>query len=354
MKGSKIAKIAAAYLLCTALPLATFAQGIGEMGSVYSSGAGQAGALHGSGLGNALKGLYGGSVGTAGGGRQPQMDEATAATYAADANQNYLRGLAAQKAGKTDDALKFFKKSVETRERIWGSGDPAIVQIANLEANIYEKRGDWAETENCYRKILLGQVHQFGPNSPKLEKTISKICWLCEKQDKTREVGALFKQLADIKMRQPKADIADVKRLQLKSYEAFTTAHDFATAEALLKVAMSKDETDSAYTAKLMQCYAKVLRGTDRTNAADEMDAKAKSLLSSAGASVITPPTPGSATLPATSPAKAPDTVPAIPSTAAPPRARALAPNIAPSTAPNTAPSAAPITTPTAAPVTVP
>ena len=333
MKRRKIAVIAAACAFSCALPRAATAQGIGEMGGVYSSSAGQAGALHGSGIGDALRGLYGGA-----GGRistpataQPQMDAATAATYAADANHNYLQGLQAQKAGKLDDALKFFSKSVATRERIWGSADPAIVQIASIEAAIYEKRQNWNEMENCYRKMLLGQSHQFGAINPKLEKTITKLCWLCEKQGKSREAGALYKQLADIKSHQPNADIAEVKRLQLKEYESFSKARDFATAEPLLQIAISQEEksnADPAYTAKLLQCYATVLRGTNRTTEADAMDVRGKAMQAASAPASNHPvqATSATASVTTTTSAGTPNTVKAPAATATAPATTATAP----------------------------
>lgn len=301
-----------------AASLPACAQGIGEMGGVYAFPKGGPGDLH-----KTVNSLYNqgrfappqpGGGGGGGGQRSgvlgvkspaAHMSEEQIAAYTASAQRAYANALAASKAGKTDLALKEFGTALAVRERVWGSSDPAIADIARRQATLYSSTGRTAEAETAWRKVLASETRQFGPGSPKLCKTISTIASLCDSQGNNREALNLYRQLFAIqqKQSQPGPDSADVRPTRIKLAELLTFTGDFGGAESLIKEALAAEDSapspNSGYQAKLYNCYGALLREQGRDADASAMETKAASLRgTSAPAEKLGSNSPDSAPLP--------------------------------------------------------
>lgn len=285
--------VAAAWAAAS-LPMC--AQGIGEMGGVYALPKGGPGDLH-----KTVNSLYNQGrfappqPGGGGGGGQrsgviglkspaAHMSEEQIAAYTASAQRAYANALAASKAGKTDVALKEFGTALSVRERVWGSSDPAIADIARKQAALYSSTGRTAEAETAWRKVLASETRQFGAGSPKLCKTISTIASLCDSQGNNREALNLYRQLFAIQKKdsKPGTDSADVRRTRVKLAELLTFTGDFAGAESLLKEGLAAETSasspNSAYQAQLYNCYGALLREQGRDADASTMETKAAAL----------------------------------------------------------------------------
>jgi tetratricopeptide (TPR) repeat protein len=302
------------------------AQGLGEMGGAYAiPKPGGMGGLQNT-LGNiygraGIPSLGGPNKGVSRGVVSPaaRISSEDLAAYTASANKSYTAALAALKAGKKDVALKEFGAALTIRERLWGSADPAVADIARRQAAIYAERGDKAKAEECWRKVLACEQRQFGGGAPELKKTLATLATLCDEQGNNREALSYYRQLYAIQRKAAGAsastapDPADARPTRLKLVNLLTFTGDFPGAESLLKEAVTV-ESDNGYQAQLYDAYGALMREMGRDADATAMETKAQSLRGSAPAVSETAP-PESAPTGTPAPSTAPSTPPSTPAT---------------------------------------
>lgn len=263
----------------TTLPLPCFAQGMSEYGGLMG-GQGKPGG----GLGAALNGLYGAAAKVRGAGSVgvptlPQIDPEDAKVYGQKANNAYTAGLAAEKAGKTADAIKQYELSLAIRQRTWGDKDPAVAAILQKQATLQMKSGNAIAAEAAYRKLVAIESKRFGSGDPRIAKNLSTLADLCDKNGHSKEAAYCYKQLLSIQLRDKNSDTAAIKDTRLKLANASTLQGDYTAAEQTYKEAISLEEAssapDAAYLAKVCKGYGGLLRETNRDDEAVKMEARA-------------------------------------------------------------------------------
>lgn len=334
-------------LLSTLIVLAAtctpaFSQGVSEMGGIYAIPKGGPG-----GLKNAVNGLYSGAMGSigrsvnggsggggqhsggAGGGQHGgslgnisparRMSPGQISAYTAQAQRAYAAALAAQKAGKSDEAIKQFGVAISVREAVWGLGDPNIAEIARKQARLLTTAGRKGEAESAWRKVLASDQRHYGAGAPELTSTLSTLGSLAEARGDNREALNDYKQVFGIQSRAG-ASSAESKSSRLKVARLSMATGDFTTAESLLKEAMSTEESsaspDKAYEAQLYDTYASVLRSTNRAPDAIAIESKAAALHPPAPAEAPQAAAPSAP--PGPTPAAGPGPAPAPPAKTSP------------------------------------
>lgn len=270
------------------------AQGVSEMGGVYAIPKGGP-----FGLNKAVNGLFGGATGAinravnGGGGGQrsgvvggsiapaTRMSPGQIAAYTSQAQHAYAAGLAAQKAGKSAEAIKQFGIALSVREGVWGLGDPNIAEIARRQATLLSAAGKKNEAEAAWRKVLASDQRHYGAGAPELAKTLSTLGSLADDRGDAREALNCYKQLFGIQSRHA-PDSPDARAARLKVASLSMATGDFTTAESLLKEGMASQESsaqpDKAYEAQLYDAYAALLRQTNRATDAVAFETKAAAL----------------------------------------------------------------------------
>jgi tetratricopeptide (TPR) repeat protein len=269
------------------------AQGVSEMGGVYAIPKGGMGGFGGAvkglfnGAGNAINRSVSGSGSSSGGqhsgvvgGASParRLAPEQIASYTSQAQHAYAAALAAQKAGKSAEAIKQFGIAISVRENVWGLGDPNIAEIARKQAELLTAAGRKDEAETAWRKVLASDQRHYGAGARELVPTLTTLASLAEARGDSHETLNYYKQLFAIQNRLG----ADSKSSRMKVATLSMGTGDFTTAESLLKEALTSEESsaspDKAYEAQLYDAYASVLRSTNRATDAAAVESKAAAL----------------------------------------------------------------------------
>jgi len=113
-----------------------------------------------------------------GGVRRVQVDEETARAYGARANSLYAQATAAQKKGKIAQAEKLYKESLNLRETVWGSQDPAVATILVVVSELEQKQGKLADAEHSAQRAVAMMTRMYGATSPYVkpaERQLAKV-----------------------------------------------------------------------------------------------------------------------------------------------------------------------------------
>jgi hypothetical protein len=138
------------------------AQGMVEAGSVYSM----------SSMGSPLTRSFAKSVARVYSAPSAKIDslssdeQSDASTvYGNQANDLYQKAMAAQRKGDKVQAEKLYRQSMEIRQSVWGSRDPAVPQIMMIVSKLEQDQGRLADSEQTARKALSAMTRMYGASS---------------------------------------------------------------------------------------------------------------------------------------------------------------------------------------------
>lgn len=277
------------------------AQGIFETGSLYGSvlkGAPQGGFNAGIGAGrcgqninNIISPGSGGRGGGGGGssargqGGAGQIDPLVAAQAARQANAFYEQARQKEKGGKLDEATKLYNQCLSVRQSVWGDRDPAIGQILNTMARLYRKQGKLSDAESTYRKLLADSVHKNGPGSAESCPVLSLLGDICAEEKKFGDACSFYNQLLALRLRKLGEDHPDTLSARMSLASALANLGKYQDAEPLLKAALSSRDSagdkGSAQLLSILEAYSGVLRETDRSAEAEQLESRAQAIRAS-------------------------------------------------------------------------
>jgi tetratricopeptide (TPR) repeat protein len=310
------------------------AQGVSEMGAVYAMpkahpSAGVSGAV------NRMYGVAADAAGAAvdGGGLPAGSTNGGAYTpttyqkYAKQSDDLYIQAMASERAGKINDAQKFYYQALGLRQRVWGVGDPgALTILLKLgDINVKEKHYDYAET--CYKQYLGGLAKQAGPGAYESAFALNKLAQLYVLKQQYDEAASMLRNILALQERKFGPDSKEYFTARMNLIDALIQDKEFVEGRDVSKEALAaethKNNEHSQDYLHALSCYAicerglhhddeakkaedkvAVLRqelGTPSENAPPASDAKAKTDDKSTNSAALSAPTTApSGTAPAT------------------------------------------------------
>jgi tetratricopeptide (TPR) repeat protein len=231
---------------------------------------------------------------------QRYVDPEVVSAAGVEATKLYLQARKSEQAGKTAEAQKLYSQSLRLREEYWADRDPAIFEILNIQAKLYKKNGQTAELEDCYRHILKSGARKYGPGAFEMCPTMVAVADLCFEQRKYADAAGFYKQAVALKERM-KASDEEMTKLKLPMADSLAQSGKSAEAESLYKALLeSKDRSanpDKGQLLRILLGYSGLLREADRTDEAERLEARAKTLKGDNGGDVTAaPPATPSAT----------------------------------------------------------
>lgn len=221
------------------------AQGIAEMGAVYSSPKGSA-------MMNSSKrtinnlyrapNLVPGQKQGPGAAPKQGFNKAAIDQAGNQSLQLWNQGKSLEKAGKLSEAAGAYKKALDIRERIWGISDPAQIQLLTVLGNIYDRQGKSGLAEDSYRKVLKLASRKYGQESGVFCDALANLAGVLFKEKKFGEAASHYKHLALLYDR--KYGSASAKTINAVAYQAdcLIEAGSLDQASALLEEKLNKKD----------------------------------------------------------------------------------------------------------------
>jgi len=266
-----------------------YAQGISEMGAVY----GAAPKAHPAGVSGAVNRLYGVAA-DAVGGDTPDANLPPVTTsggsftagayqkYAKQANEAYIKAQSAEKAGKINDAQRFYYQALSLRQNIWGVGDPGSLTILLKlgDINVKEKHFDYAET--CYKQYMGGLAKASGPGSYESAFALSKLAQLYVLKEQYDEAANMLRNILALQERKFGPDSNEYCVTRMNLIDALIKDKEFVEGEDLSKEGMAalgkKNNEHSQDYLHLLSCYAICARGLHHDDQAKQAEDKVAAL----------------------------------------------------------------------------
>lgn len=157
------------------------AQGIVEAGSVYSM----------SSMGSPLTRSFAKSVARVYSAPPIKSDTSSSdeqpdarTVYGQQANEIYQRAMVAQKKGNKVQAEKLYRQSMEIRQSVWGSRDPAVPAIMVIVSKLEQEQGKLADSELTARKALAAMTRLYGSSSEYIRPQERRLAEVLEARGK--------------------------------------------------------------------------------------------------------------------------------------------------------------------------
>lgn len=124
----------------------------------------------------------------------------------AKAEKSYQTALSKLKISKPSakelkEAEGALRETITLRNSVWGYSDPSMPILLNQLGSVYEKQGQTASAESCYRNALVYQAKKNG-NSYERVPSLQSLGRLYEKQGKLKEAVDNFNQVSQLTDRQ--------------------------------------------------------------------------------------------------------------------------------------------------------
>lgn len=308
-RGVPVLAAISAFTLCIS---PASAQGMAEMGAAYGmSATTAAGASHGAAAHRgAVGGLFNSSAGAlnaihSGNGSassssgtkeetsdQPKVDPVTGETIMPDprvtvknagkkSNDFFKLAQQKEKAGKLDEAVTNYYKSLSIRAKIWGDKDPAVLQMYGLVANILIRQHKGAQAETFMRRKLQQELKVYGFGSYDLMPTLEGLGDALQAQGKCTDAANYYKQVVTMRQRKLGDDNKQTVLAAYKLAQAYAGAERdyWPDAEDLLKkniTIVEKVPEDAPELAKLLEAYSSLMRKENKTDEADKLSMRAQ------------------------------------------------------------------------------
>jgi len=207
--------------------------------------------------------------------------------YGKQANAYYALAQKREKAGKIDEAQRFYFKALAIRERIWGSSDPATAAVVFKIADIHLKKGNLEAADACFKHELSLISKHNGPGSYEMVVPLKKLAAIAMKQKRFDDAYDYCCRIVPLEARKSGEESSETVAARLNLIDAAIAVHDWQEAEKNLKesekIALSKNDDHSKDYLRICQDYATVLKELNRPSEADSYASKATALRSEIG-----------------------------------------------------------------------
>ncbi len=181
MKNKSLVIAFSALMPFTVSQTPASSQGIVEAGSVYSM----------SSMGSPLTRSFAKSVARVYSAPTVKVDSATSdeppdvrTLYGQQANELYQKAMIAQKKGNKVQAEKLYRQSLEIRQNVWGSRDPAVPAIMVIVSKLEQEQGKLADSEQTARKALAAMTRMYGASSEYIRPQERRLAEVLEARGK--------------------------------------------------------------------------------------------------------------------------------------------------------------------------
>jgi tetratricopeptide (TPR) repeat protein len=293
--------------------IAVRAQGMAEYGAASAASATMTGAAARgqAGMGGAIGGAFGSVVnqlnGASGGGAvaagktsrtsAPALNGVTKdgiydPNLAAKQSVNYSNKLFVmaqqkEKAGSLKEAEGLYRQALGYRENIWGTSDPSVIRIYDILGALSRHRGALAESERCYRVVLMSQIAQYGQGAYEEIAILNKLGQVYNEEKKYGDAAKEYDQI--YKLYDRKDGSQDPKTIHAainlaKTYlEVPETASDAANIMKLYVDALDKGADSNPLLLPVLDTYAVALKKVDKPDLADKVQARADEMRKTIG-----------------------------------------------------------------------
>jgi hypothetical protein len=309
----RVGKVTPVLLGCSLAlsAIAVRAQGFAEYGAASAASASLTGAAAKGqgGMGGAIGGAFGGVVNSlnaasGGGGGAVAAGKASRASAAPALNGmtkdgNYDPALAArqsvaysnklfvmaqqkEKAGSLKEAEQLYRQALGYRENIWGTSDPSVIKLYDILGALSRHRGALAESERCYRIVLMSMIDKYGQGAYEEIAILTKLGQVYNEEKKYGDAAKEYDQI--YKLYDRKDGAQDPKTIQAalnlaKTYlQAPETSSEAADVMKTYVELLDKGSDSNPLLVQVLDTYAIALRKLDKTDLADKVQARAEEL----------------------------------------------------------------------------
>jgi hypothetical protein len=310
----RVGKVTPVLLGCSLAlsAVAVRAQGMAEYGAASAASASMTGAAARgqAGMGGAIGGAFGSVVnqlnGASGGAvaagktsrtSAPALNGMTkdgnydpnlaAKQSVAYSNKLFVMAQQKEKAGSLKEAEALYRQALGYRENIWGTSDPSVIRLYDILGALSRHRGALAESERCYRVVLMSQIAQYGQGAYEEIAILNKLGQVYNEEKKYGDAAKEYDQI--YKLYDRKDGAQDPKTIQAainlaKTYlEVPETASDAANVMKLYVDMLDKGADSNPLLLPVLDTYAVALKKVDKPDLADKVQARADEMRKTIG-----------------------------------------------------------------------
>lgn len=192
-------------------------------------------------------------------------------------------GTQAASKGDFDRAILFFKMALG-KIKMMGSHDPRLFPALNNLAGLYQKKRQWNEAEELFKRILSLHENEHILDNAQLASTFNNLAGLYYVQSRFNEAEPLFKLALSMRTAELGASHPNVVAIQASLSALYIAQKRFPEAEGILKTsiaALKKSEGPVPLMITLLENYASLLQLTGHIDEAEEIIRQFKKLKNS-------------------------------------------------------------------------
>jgi tetratricopeptide (TPR) repeat protein len=306
----RVGRVAPVLLGCSLAfsTLAVSGQGLAEYGATSAASAtltGAAARQQGA-MGGAVGGAFGSVVnqlnGISGGGAVAAGKSGRSSAPALNGmtkDGNYDPGLAAkqsvaysnklfvlaqqkEKAGNLNEAEQLYRQALGYREQIWGTADPSVIRIYDILGALSRHRGALAESERCYRIVLMDMIAKYGQGAYEEIPILTKLGQVYNEEKKYGDAAKEYDQIYKLEERkdgpQDPKTIRSALNLAKTYLEVPETSSEAADVMKTCVDLLDKGGEPSPLLVPVLDTYVIALRKLDKVDLADKVQARADDL----------------------------------------------------------------------------
>jgi hypothetical protein len=122
----------------------------------------------------------------------------------ADKNSALLmnQATAAESSGNKKQAIQTYKNLADWRAQVYGEKDKATATMFAKVGDMAVAQKDYKLAENSYRRNLTMMVKSYGPGTPELIPTMTKLATVCAQQGNLKDAEAFISQVSQLSERE--------------------------------------------------------------------------------------------------------------------------------------------------------